>query len=148
MGPMGAGQGPSRHDLCPLGDENSLPGLICSYIWDISIHLCIRFLSSWTEVFWNNWNKFSSKDNLPFPGRTGLQAGPWNCSEAPPPSSLGQDDSGQNPQIFTGRWEIRSVTKRRWLVMPRKLLGGCYTPHQRCTCDRILNTRQKQKFVL
>ena len=51
-------------------------------------------------------------------------------------SLIGHDDSGPNLQIITGRWEMRSVTKRRWMVIPRKPSGCGDTPHEMCTCDR------------
>ena len=37
---------------------------------------------------------------------------------------------------------MRSVTEPRWLVMPKKLLGVFFTPHKRCTCDRVFVRRQ------
>ena len=58
---------------------------------------------------------------------------------------LGPDDSGQIFQIITGRWEMRSLTERRWLDMPRKIWVLCYTPHERCTCDRIFCKKVKNR---
>ena len=60
-------------------------------------------------------------------------------------SRLGPDDSGQIFQIITGRWEMRSLTERRWLVMSRKIWVLCYTPHERCTCDRIFCKKVKNR---
>ena len=59
--------------------------------------------------------------------------------------TVGPDDSGQIFQIITGRWEMRSLTERRWLVMPRKIWVLCYTPHERCTCDRIFGKKVKNR---
>ena len=63
-------------------------------------------------------------------------------------SGLGPDDSGQIFQIITGRWEMRSLTERRWLVMPRKIWVLCYTPHERCTCDRIFAKMVKTEILI
>ena len=40
---------------------------------------------------------------------------------------------------------MRSLTERRWLVMPRKIWVLCYTPHERCTCDRIFCKKVKNR---
>ena len=38
---------------------------------------------------------------------------------------------------------MRSLTERRWLVMSRKIWVLCYTPHERCTFDRIFGKKVK-----
>ena len=40
---------------------------------------------------------------------------------------------------------MRSLTERRWLVMPRKIWVLCYTPHERRTCDRIFCKKVKNR---
>ena len=63
----------------------------------------------------------------------------------PKPLPIGHNDSGLKLQIITGCWEMSSVTKRRWMVIPRKPSGLGDTPHERCTCNRTFLYKGKNR---
>ena len=61
---------------------------------------------------WNLWTRpLSCPDDSSGLRQYGLKLN--FALSSSPDSGVGHDDLGQNPQIFTRRWEMRSVTKRR-----------------------------------